>query len=214
MAFQQPIPAENQIKHRLTDLKGRVQIKKWNISIKDTYNLEYLYQLIRQWGQQNGWAPNNDYEFKEVFYVQRDHPQFGKEMRIRWRWEKKPDGGPEKDKGALFWYYIDLDYHMLGIKDVEINWRGQKIKAQKGEFELDCDAYLMIDPAGQWDKSILKPFRDLFIRRIVKSKFEFHKNEVNTAALKLRDFIFNYMKVTAYYPVKEGGEFFSKRDMQ
>ncbi|MBS3124924.1 hypothetical protein J4211_01565 [Candidatus Woesearchaeota archaeon] len=211
MAFQQPIPPENELKHRLSDFKKnmRTEVKSWNISIKDTYNLEYLYQLLRFWGQQNGWAPKDDPDFQEVFYVQRDHPTAGKEMRIRWRWEKKPEEG-----NALFMYKMDLDYHMLGIKDVEINWRGQKIKAQKGEFELDCAVYLLIDPNNKWEKSILKPFRDLIVKRVLKSKFEFHKKEIDTAALKLRDFIFNYMKVTAYYPVKEGGEFFSKRDMQ
>ena len=136
MAFQQPIPPENQIKHRLSDFKKnmRTEVKSWNISIKDTYNLEYLYQLLRFWGQQNGWAPKDDPDFQAVFYFERDHPTAGNEMRISWRWEKKPDGGPEKDKGALFWYYIDLDYHMLGIKDVEINWRGHNIPPPKNHF--------------------------------------------------------------------------------
>src|SRR3989344_9541701 len=179
MAFQQPVPFENKIKHRLSDIKNnKIAVKDWNISIKDTYNLEYLYQLIRQWGIQNGWAPGNDSDFQELFYVQRDHPTFGKEMRIRWRWNKEPEGGPKKREDSLFWYQMDLDYHMLGIKDVEINWKGQKIKAQKGEFELDCAVYLVIDAGKKWEKSIFKPFRDLIVKRILKNKLDFHKKEI------------------------------------
>ncbi len=206
MAFQQPI--ENPIKHRFSDLRGRRhEIKSWNISIKDTFNLEYIYKALRIWGLQNGWAPWSDQDFQELWYVHRDHPTAGKEMRIRWRWEKKPE-----DK-KLFLYRMDLDHHFRGIKDVEIPWRGQKIKAQRGEFEMDCVVYIIVDPENAWEKSILKPFRDLFVNRIVKNRFDYHKKFIDAESLKFRDFIFNYFKQHPYFPVKEGGEFFAKRDV-
>src|SRR3989338_9299688 len=106
MAFQQPI--QNPIKHRFTELQGRRSvIKSWNISIKDTFNLAYIYQAIRTWGIQNGWASWTDSDFKELWYVHRSHPTFGNEARIRWRWERAPD----VEGKALFLYRMDIDYH-------------------------------------------------------------------------------------------------------
>src|SRR3989338_4926587 len=140
MALQHP--SDNPVKHRFSDLpkEKRLEIKSWKVNVKETFNLAYIYKILHDWGVAEGWAPADDSKFHEVYYLQRDNPNFGKELRIRWRWKKDAPS-----LGKLFTYTMDVDFYTLGIKDTEMSWQGQKIKAQKGEFEIECVAALLID---------------------------------------------------------------------
>jgi hypothetical protein len=135
------------IKHRFAD-KEMIKVTDWGLRTRDAYNMMYVYLMAHDWVVEEDWAPRDEMFFPETFYVQRDNPTMGKEIWIRWRLTKKaPGSGPGP---ALFTYVMDLDWKLIGLKEIEVPWKGQKIKADKCEFELLTRAQIVIDTAGEW----------------------------------------------------------------
>ncbi len=209
MAFQQP--GDFPIKHRFSDFgKERIDVASWVIQVRDAYNLMYAYTMIHDWIVEEGWASRDDAKFSETYYIQRSHPTAGKEIWMRWRLEKQPPG----TKGKLFTYMMDLDFKVIGLKDTEIAWKGQKVKADRSEFELSCRAALIIDKSKEWEKSPFKRIKELYTRRVLKQTILVHRKAIYSDAYRLRDLVMGYLKLETFMPVKEAGEFFVKRTLE
>ncbi len=209
MAFQQP--TENPIKHRFLDFgKDRIEIANWVIQVRDAYNLSYVYTMIHDWIVEEGWGDRDDSLFPETYYMQRENPAWGKEIWLRWRLTKKPPGG----KGELFNYMLDLDWKMVGLKETEIAWKGQKVKADRSEFELTCRGALVIDKTKQWKSWPFSEIKEMYIRRTLRHKLSMHRKNIYADSYRLRDIVMNYLKLETFMPVKEGGEMYLKRTLE
>jgi len=211
MAFQQP--SDNPIIHRWTYLNcDRLPVTEWIIQVRDAYNLSYVYTMIHDWVVEEGWATpdRDDSKFPETYYMQRESPAFGKEIWLRWRLTRPPPG-PGK---SLFTYMMDVDWKILGLKDTEIAWKGQKVKADRSEFEVTCRAALLIDKEKEWTKWPFKNIKDLYIKRQLRNKITMHKKNIYSDAYRFRDLIMNYLKLETFMPTKEAGEFFVKRTLE
>jgi hypothetical protein len=209
MAFQQP--SDNLIKHRFTDFgQDRVPVAEWTIQVRDAYNLGYVYTMVHDWIVEEGWGPRDDSEFPETYYMQRENPSFGKEIWIRWRLTRSPPG-PGK---SIFHYMMDIEWKILGLKDTEIAWKGQKVKADKGEFEVACRAALIVDKSKEWKGWPLANIKEFYIRRQMRNKISMHKKNIYSDAYRFRDLIMNYLKLETFMPTKESGEFFLKRTLE
>ena len=209
MALQQP--SENPIKHRFTDFgQERIEVANWVIQVRDAYNLLYTYQMLHDWLVEEGWGPIDGSQFHETYYVQREHPVFGKELWFRWRLQKQPPA----TKGTLFYYMMDLDFKIIGLKETEIIWKGQKVPADRSEFELTCRAALIIDKGKEWEKSLFKGIKELYTKRILRQQLAMHRKNIYSDAYRLRDLVTNYLKLETFMPMKEAGEFFVKRTFE
>ena len=211
MAFQQS--TENPIKHRFSDFgKERIEVAFWIIQVRDAYNLAYAYTMIHDWIVEENWATidRDDSKFPETYYMQREHPTLGKEIWLRWRLEKSPPGA----KGKLFTYMLDLDFKILGLKETEITWKGQKVKADRSEFELTCRGALVIDKEKAWEKSMFKGIKEMYTRRVLRHQIAMHRKNIYGDAYRLRDLVMNYLKLETFMPMKEAGEFFLKRTLE
>lgn len=209
MAFQQS--TENPIKHRFLDFgKERMEFASWVIQVRDAYNLTYAYTMIHDWIVEEGWADRDDTRFRETYYMQREHPTLGKEIWLRWRLEKQPPG----TKGKLFTYMMDLDFKILGLKDTEVAWRGQKVKADRSEFELTCRGALVIDKTQEWKQWPFKNIKEIYTRRVLRQQIIMHRKAIYSDCYRLRDLVMNYLKLETFMPVKESGEFFVKRTLE
>ncbi len=208
MAFQQS--TDNPIKHRFEGVE-RVEVAKWVVQVRDAYNLSYVYTMIHDWIVEEGWGDRDDSKFRETYYMQRESSVAGgKEIWLRWRLEKQPPA----TRGNLFTYVMDLDYKIVGLKDTEIAWKGQKVKADRGEFELTCTAALIVDPGKEWGTWPFKEIKDLYVRRLMRQKITMHKKNIYTDSYRLRDLVMNYLKLETFMPFKEAGEFFVKRTLE
>ena len=207
MAFQQP--TDNPIKHRFADVE-RIEVANWVIQVRDAYNLSYVYTMIHDWIVEEGWASRDDSQYKETYYMQREHPTFGKEIWLRWRLEKQPPG----TRGKLFLYTLDLDFKILGLKETEIAWKGQKVKADRSEFELTCRGALVIDKGKEWGGWPFKNIKDLYARRLMRHKITMHRKNLYSDSYRLRDLVMNYLKLETFMPFKEAGEFYVKRTLE
>lgn len=206
MAFQQS--SDNPIVHRFSD-KERIVVADYTVNVKDAFNMSYLYTMVHDWIVEEGWGPRDDSKFAETYYMQREHPQFGKELWMRWRLDKGP-----ADRSKLFHYYMDMDWKILGLKNTELAWKGQKVETNKGEFEVQVRAAIVIDKDAAWKGWPFKSIKDLYMKRILRQKLLMHRKAVYGDAYRLRDLMMNYLKMETFLPMKEAGEFFVKRSLE
>jgi hypothetical protein len=174
------------------------------------YSWSYFYKLLHEWLLDNKYCTDKDEDFREVLFEQIDRP-FGAEIWLRWRVSKKGrDLGPYNE---LFRYDMDINFHILGQKEVEVVSGGKKYKADKGELEVEAIGYLQIDPDEKVKKHWLgKHFDDFIFKTFLKKKVKQHKKQVMYDMQRLQEAIKTYLKLEAYLPERELSEFYQKRD--
>jgi len=184
------------------------EITKFTVVYKDVYSWSYFYKLMHEWLLENGYCSPDDQDFKEILYEHIDRP-FGAEIWLRWRLEKS-ETGPYKE---LFKYFLDINFHILGQKEVEVVSGGKKYKADKGELEVEAIAYLAQDPDKKVENHWLgKHFQDFVFKVFLKKKVKQHKKQLAYDMQRLNEAIKNYLKLEAYLPERELSEFYQKRD--
>jgi hypothetical protein len=180
----------------------KVEVMKNDIRLvyENVYNLKELYKFIREWLVEEGYA-NDGYKTKdnaadqymEKFYFERNLNGV-KEQVIWWRTFKKGIGKSKRITKSLW-----IDFHQLGIKDVEVVVDGRKTKAQKGEVELYIRPKLEVDiekDGGKISKRILKWFKkNVYDEEIEQSRIDCYND-----ALKLEAEIKQFLEMPTEKP--------------
>ena len=196
------------ITHRYTDVEY-MNITSFTINFKkEIFKLEDLYKVMHEWLVETGYASKADETFPEKYFLHKVS-QIGTEVWVRWRVNRNPLPGEQK-----FWRFdIDVDMHVLGLQDVEVAVQGKKIKANKGEVEVQVAANLVIDVEKTWKQNVfLKPFRKWFFDRVHSKKRDMMKSKLYAEAFEFRDVINNYLELETFLPVKGAkSEFWPKR---
>ncbi|MEK6857711.1 MAG: hypothetical protein AABX39_03945 [Nanoarchaeota archaeon] len=204
-----PVP---RLQHRY-NLKSGVEKQELvnnQITYKDVFSLSYLYKLMHEWVVDNGYASSSDDKFNEVFFLQKDNPATGKEYWFRWRLGKEPEGGSK-----LFKYEIDIDVHVLGLKEVEVTQQNKRFKADKGEVEISVIGNLIIDPETAWESHpILKSYKQFILYRLLKKKLEGHQAQAVKDTERFLDAVKTYLQLPTYLKEKELGEFWAKKTQE
>lgn len=209
MAFQQP--TENRIFHRFEG-REHVSVAKWVVNANDVFNWGTVYLMLHDWLVEEGWAPADDADFPEKYYLLRDVPNFGKEMWLRWQCEKLPEMYSKDGSAAPFTYAMDLTWHCLGVSSTEVGWRGQKVKSNKGELEIECVAYVVLDKEKLW-KGFWGSIKEMLLKKQIKGVFEMHKKTAYEDAYRLRSLLANYMKIESFSSEKERAEPYGRRSL-
>ena len=192
------------ITHRYsgTDYKTVV---RYVVNRKDIMLLENLYLLMHEWLIEHGYASRDDSSFPEGYYLHRDGPA-GKEIWWRWRPNKYPLGN-----NKLWKFDMNIDVHVLTLKDIEAVIAGKKYKAQQGEVEVQVAANLLRDPDKILEKSMFKDFKKVLYRRTWKQQFDMLEKELYRDAMALRDAVNTFLTIETYLPTKEWPEYWPKR---
>ncbi|MBN2112089.1 hypothetical protein JW707_03235 [Candidatus Woesearchaeota archaeon] len=194
------------IKHRYTDFnKEYLEAAKFKLKHKDYFSWKYLYMLMHEWLVEEGYAPREDEDFPEEFYMHREHQKSGTEVWVYWRMTKNPVPNP-------FWRYdLDLDVHIVLMRDTEIMFQGKKYKVNWGEPEIKIWAKCVADYSRSWKGPIMGKLRQIFFKRIIKRDFEMHKKELYREAYRLQEAIKTYFKLSTYLPEIEGQKFYETK---
>ena len=198
------------IKHMYQDVEYK-EVTKYSVKYLEVFVLKDLYRRMYEWLVENGYATRSDADFPEKYYLDRGGAA-GKEVWFRWRTKKNPLPGKQQ-----FWRFdINVDCHVLGLKDVELVVQNKKFKANKGEVEVVVAANLIMDASGDWSKNtLLKPFRSLYFKRALAKKKDMLEKELYKDAFDFRDIITDYFKLKSYIPTKIAGlEFAPRRTME
>ncbi len=198
-----------QQEHRFTpyDKDYLEPIPSIQVKHKDYFNMKYLYTLMHEWLVEEDWCSRDDSSFPEAYYLQRESQKSGTELWIRWRLQKNPVNNQ-------YWLFLlDLDIHVILLKEAEIVHEGVKYKANWGEPEIVMTAKILADANNKWKTHpFLKNIHKLYWKRIFKRDFEKQKKDLYHEVYRLQEAIKTYLKIQTYLPEAEGQEFWQKRD--
>jgi hypothetical protein len=115
------------------------------------------------------WFHDHQYKIHENLYNEKIIAS-GKEVIIKWEAEKKVTD--------YFKYQVKADWHILHMKDVEVEVDGKKVKTQNGEVEIIFKGILIKDYEKRWeDKPFWKFFRGIYEQYVIREtvdEFEDH----------------------------------------
>ena len=183
----------------------RITAAKFRVKYKDVFDMAQFYKDLHDWLDEYGWKDyENKKDYYENFYLEKVDMGGLKEILIKWRPLKIPDGS------NYYCYWLDFDFHCIALKATEIVKEGVKLKAHKGEVELTVTATLEIDYRGDFKSHpILKLFRKLFQERIMrKDIYDERKRELYREAYELQNFIKSWFKLKTHLPYEEVKSFF------
>ncbi len=187
------------------------------VKFKDVFEFKSFYEELWEWCKEHGWKDwETEGENFERFYGERVTTGGIKEIWIRWRPYKTAEGSPGvKQNGkdlAYLTYYLDIDFHILGLGSAEIVKDGKKIKTDKGEIEISIKAFIEKNYEYEFEKhSLLKGVLDVFSSRIYKKKLEERQRELYREAYVMQTFIKQWFKMKTYLPYAQGENFFPSK---
>jgi hypothetical protein len=180
-------------------------VTSYIVNWKDIFHLDNLYLLMHEWLVEHNYASRDVKSFPERYYLHKEG-QAGKEIWFRWRPNRMPLAGNNR------WRFdIDIDVHVLTMKDVEAVIAGKKYKAHQGEVEVQVSAKLIEDPSGEVKKGLFKEVREFMYKRVWREQAEKLKKELYAEAMQFRDAVNTFLKIETYLPAKEWPEFWPKR---
>jgi len=135
----------------------------WKYS--DTYNMMFH------------WLKDRNYKVFEEMYNEK-LLSIGKEVIIKWRAERKVTD--------YFKFQIILDWHILGMKDAEVEIDGKKISTNKGEVEVIFKASIIKDYEKRWeDKPFWKFLRGVYEKYVIRETVDEFEDDLENEAKEL-----------------------------
>ena len=139
-------------------LKTKIK-HKGIFDFKETYNLVY------------DWLVNEGYDINEKTYKENIGPGGAKEIEIEWDCHRKISD--------YFKFLIKIEYHIIGMTDVEVEIDGKKEKMNKGQFEFTIKGILVKDHESRWENSpFFKFLRTLYDRYLIPSRIENYEGKL------------------------------------
>jgi hypothetical protein len=124
----------------------------------DIYNLAF------------SWLKDNGYGVAEDLYNEKLSAN-GKEITISWT--------AAKNITDYFKYQIKVDWHILGMKDAEVEIDGKKVKTNRGEVEIVFKAIIIKDYEKRWeDKPIWKFLRGIYEKYIIRETISEYEDDL------------------------------------
>jgi len=121
-------------------------------SFKDLYS--FLYE----------WLNNEGYSISEESYSEKISGDT-KNIEIDWKASRKVSD--------YFKFTIKVGWRVLGLKEVEVQRQGKKIKTNLGNFELKISGILEKDYEDKWENSpFFKFLRGVYDKYIIKSRID------------------------------------------
>ena len=183
----------------------KVYITEFRVKYKDFFDLKKFYEDLHDWLKEHDFTDVQDkMDHYEVLFLEKIDTASYKEQWIRWRPQKVPLGS------SYYRFWIDFDYHNVGIGKADIVKQGKKFKVNKGEIELSVKVWMELDYKEMFvDHPILKFFHKLFTERIFRRDlFEDHKKEIYRESREMENWIKHWFKMKRHLPYEESGLFF------
>jgi len=126
--------------------EGNMLVYSTEIKQERVINLENVYRYMHHWLKEEGWKSvhgNGKSTWVEDYYAESRNQHGEKEIRWWWRTEKQHAGIAGGNQYFRYKWYIDV--MCLHMKQIEIMYKGKKIKPYMGEFIMWFNAILELD---------------------------------------------------------------------
>jgi len=128
------------------------------------WNYEEVYHMLYFW------LKEHSYKINENNYKEKLTPA-GKEIIIEWEAERKVTD--------YFKYIIKMNWHILGMKDAEVEIDGKKTKTNKGEVEIIFRGNLIKDYEKRWeDKPFYKFLRGFYEQYVIRKTIKEYEDDL------------------------------------
>ncbi|MBS3142016.1 hypothetical protein J4464_01375 [Candidatus Woesearchaeota archaeon] len=194
--------------HRLSKLKEMyvAAVPGMQLKHKAMFSMKNLYLMMREWLVENGWVTYDDEKFPEKLYYHIFHQTAGEEIFIWWRCVKYPPGF---ENTKYFMYMLDIDFHILYMKEAETMHNNVKYKVNTGDCEVRLSGRVAFDAQGSWRKdSLLKHMHTLFTRRIYNKRIAQHRRDLYNEMYRFQEALKTYFNIATYLPQREDQTFY------
>ena len=188
-------------KEILTALHSPLRIK-----YRDIFDLKGFYIFLHEWLMEHEWIDSEgDEDHWETYHYEKIWTGNVKEIYLHWRVSKKA-------KQGHFQYYLDFNWHCLGLTKTEVVKEGHKLSIDKGEIEIYIYPYIEERYKSFFDEnSLIKPFKKLFTRRIYTQTIDFRKKELYQETYALHNAIKQWFKMKRYLPYEESKSLYTSK---
>jgi hypothetical protein len=155
------------------------EVYSQSIKQKGFWNFTELYNFCFDWFGDEG------YEVKEKEYTEKVS-NLGKEIILKWEASKKVTD--------YFKNSIEVNWHILGMKDAEIERDGKKESTNKGEVKITIKANIVRDYEENWEKKPSWKFmRGIYEKYIIRTTIDQYEerltNKVKTLIGEIKAFL-------------------------
>ena len=178
----------------------------FRVKYKDVFDVKDFYEFFHEWLLERGWGDSEeDDDHWEPYYFERVQSGNVKEIELHWRVAKDAPNSPFK-------YYLDLNWHIIGLSSVDVVKDGIKRSVNKGEIEVEVKGFIEELYKDYFDAfSLTKQFKKLFSKRVYDQTIEFRKKEIYQETYALQNAIKQWFKLKRYLPYEETKAFFPSR---
>ena len=115
----------------------------------------------------------------------------GKELEIKWIAEKKISD--------YYKFRIKVDFFVVGLKDVEVEKSGVKVKMNKGNIDITIKSSIITDWEGRWESSpVLRFLQGLFDKYVQRNTFQQMKARIYEEAYKFENEMKAFFNLTRF----------------
>jgi len=137
---------------------------------KETFKTTGYWKYSEVYDFVFNWLRDRHYKTSEDSYNEKIQSN-GKEVTITWK--------SSKSVSDYFKFTIQMEWHILGMKDVEVEIDGKKKKTNHGEVEIAFKGFLVKDYEQRWeDKPIWKFLRGVYEKYVIRSTVADYEDEL------------------------------------
>lgn len=135
------------------------------VKYRGIFSFKDFYKFCYEWLTQEP-----EFLIKEAKYVEKIMGD-AKDIDVEWRGLKKVTD--------YFQFKITVKFKIVGLKNVEINQEGVKIKTNSGDVEVSMKSNLVRDYEGKFERSGYRKFlRSIYEKWIIPSRIEQYETKL------------------------------------
>jgi len=93
-------------------------------------------------------------------------------------------------------FQIILEWHILGMKDAEVEIDGKKVKTNKGEVEIVFKANIIKDYEKRWeDKPFWKFLRSVYEKYVIRETVDEYEDDLEDEVKEMISDIKGFLKI-------------------
>jgi len=195
-----PKPTKITIPFDLGGAEGLSKVPVLTVMYKGVFIPKALYWIIREWFMERTYTDlSGD---RNLFFVERLYAERRletRDYRVWWRIKRQPHYTPATAK--YYQWFVDLDWRLVSISDVELVHEGRKIRAFQGDLKIDISAKIVWDPEGEIRKHwFLRNIEAFFRRRMFKQELESNRKQLYREIYRFHGMLKQYLEMKTFLP--------------